>query len=404
MRYRLTRSIKTRRAQVLTPPLLARRVVGMLSGHGGSWLELGSGNGRIAQACLDARSPGSYVGVELDHLLLRDSPSDSRARFLHGDVLSPTELSSLIGDRRFSRTIGNPPYGMQALDQACQARIAALCPGIPQIVDWVQLDLYFILESLARLKRPGEAAFIVGAPIAEDFRLKAFRQALMQAASEVECYELPIDAFGRKAEVQSFLLVARFGAATLKRVRLGKMAGAELEVVAARWISPELAIQRLDFAFHESEALSAALRQTPGCRTLEELGASVVRGSRTRAQFDELGIECFHTTDFPQEGAEVRFTRDRDHGFQAAVASDILLPRVGTRCMDRQALVVKGQRHYTEAVYRVRVPARHHNQVADWVLSEPGTSWRQAAAKGSCAKHITVSTLMEMPVPARSQG
>lgn len=401
MRYRLTRSTKTRRAQVLTPPQLARRAVELLSGHGDTWLELGSGNGRIAQACLDARRPSSYVGVELDKGLLSGSPIDSRASFLHGNVLTPTGLSALLGEQRFSRTIGNPPYGMQALDLACQARIAELCPGIRQIVDWVQLDLYFILESLARLKRPGEAAFIVGAPIAEDVRLKAFRQALMLAASEVECFELPGDAFDKKAEVQSFLLVARFGAAKLKRVRLGKMAGAGLDVVATRWINPELAIHRLDFAFHESQALSTALRQKPGCRTLEELGASVVRGSRTRAQFDALGIECFHTSDFPQEGAEVRFTLDHDHGFQSAVASDILLPRVGTRCMDRQALVVKGLRHYTEAVYRLRVPARHHQQVADWVLSEAGTGWRQAAAKGSCAKHITVSTLMEMPVPAR---
>lgn len=401
MRYRLTRSNKTRRAQVLTPPPLARRLVGLLSGQGNAWLELGSGNGRIAQACLDTCSPSSFVGVELDKRLLRDSPSDGRATFIQGDVLSPAGLDCLLGEQLFSRATGNPPYGMQALSRDAQSRIAELCPGIPQIGNWVQLDLYFILESLARLKRPGEAAFIVGAPIAEDFRLKAFRQALMHAASEIECYELPVDAFDKKAEVQSFLLVARFGATRLKSVRLGKMAGQEFDVVVERWISPEQAIQRLDIAFHEFQALSGALRSQPGCRTLEELGATVVRGSRTRAQFDELGIESFHTSDFPQEGTEVRFAPSLDHGFQSATASDILLPRVGTRCMDRQALVVKGQRHYTEAVYRLRVPMRHHAQVADWVLSEAGTSWRRAAAKGSCAKHITVASLMEMPVPTR---
>jgi len=401
MRYRLTRSNKTRRAQVLTPPTLARRLVGLLSGQGGAWLELGSGNGRIAQACLDTCNPSSFVGVELDKRLLQGSPSDVRATFVQGDVLSPAGLAGLLGEQLFSRVTGNPPYGMQALSRNAQSRIAELCPGIPQIVDWVQLDLYFVLESLARLKRPGEAAFIVGAPIAEDARLKAFRQALMLAASEVECYELPVDVFDKKAEVQSFLLVARFGATRLKNVRLGKMAGKDLDVVAERWVSSEQGIQRLDFAFHEFQALSVALRSQSGCRTLEELGATVVRGSRTRAQFDELGIESFHTSDFPQQGTEVRFARGPDHGFQSATASDILLPRVGTRVMDRQALVVKGQRHYTEAVYRLRVPARHHAQVADWVLSEAGTNWRQAAAKGSCAKHITVASLMEMPVPAR---
>lgn len=401
MRYRLTRSNKTRRAQVLTPPPLARRLVGLLSGTGDAWLELGSGNGRIAQACLDASSPSSYVGVELDRRLLGNCPIDTRAKFMEGDVLSPSGLAGLLGDQLFSRVTGNPPYGMQALRRDAQARIADLCPGIPQIVNWVQLDLYFILESLARLKRPGEAAFIVGAPIAEDARLKAFRQALVLAASEVECYELPVDAFDKKAEVQSFILIARFGATRLKKVRLGKLTGNQFAVAAERWISPEQAVERLDFAFHEVQALSAALRSQSGCRTLEELGATVVRGSRTRAQFYELGIASFHTSDFPLLGTEVRFSPGPDHGFQSATTSDILLPRVGTRVMDRQALVVKGHRHYTEAVYRLRVPARHHAQVADWVLSDAGTNWRQAAAKGSCAKHITVASLMEMPVPAR---
>lgn len=384
----------------MTPPHLARRVVALLSGHGDSWLELGAGNGRIAQACLDQSNPSSYIGVELDERLLRGSPIDTRASFLQGDVLSPTALSTLLGDQLFTRTIGNPPYGMQALDLECQRRIAELCPGIPQIADWVQIDLYFMLESLTRLKRPGEAAFIVGAPIAEDSRLQAFRQALMLAASEVECFELPVDVFDKKAEVQSFLLVARFGVSALKSVRLGRMVGADLEVVAERYVSPELAIERLDLAFHEFQDLSASLRSKPGFRSLEELGATVIRGSLTRAQFDALGIRCFHTSDFPHESAEVRFGQGRDHGFQTAAANDILLPRVGTRCMDRHALVVKGQRHYTEAVYRLRVPARHHQKVTDWVLSDAGATWRQAAAKGSCAKHITVAALMEMPVPA----
>jgi len=401
MRYRLNQSTKTKLAQVLTPPLLARRVVEMLSGHADSWLELGAGNGRIAEVCLSMRNPNSYVGVELDKRLLSNCPIDDRASFLHGDVLSPNRLSALLGDQQFSKTIGNPPYGMQALSLDCQRRIAELCPGIPQIADWIQLDLYFMLESLARLKRPGEAAFIVGASIAEDSRLIAFRQILMQSASEVECFELPLNVFDKQAEVQSFLLIARFGSSTLKRVRLGRMAGESMDIVAERYVKPELAAQRLDLAFHEFQELNASLRLKPGFQPIEELGVTVIRGSRTRAQFDTLGIKCFHTSDFPHEGAEVRFGQGRDYGFQTAAANDILLPRVGTRCMDRHALVVKGLRHYTEAVYRLRVPARHLPMVADWVLSDAGTTWRLAAAKGSCAKHITVATLLKMPVPTR---
>ena len=401
MRYRLTRSLQMKRAQVMTPPSLAKRLVEFLSGSGDDWLELGSGSGRIAQACLDARNPREYVGIEIDARLLLGSPKDPRACFVLGDVLVPEGISTLLGDRLFPRIIGNPPYGMQALSIECQRRMADLCPGISQIMDWVQMDLYFILESLARLSRPGEAAFIVGAPIAADSRLAAFRKALVSSASEVECFELPNDTFEGKAEVQTYLLVARFGSSQLKQVRIGRISGEDLEIIDERWISAAQATNRLDFAFHDFEALTKTLCRAPGCKSLSELGASVVRGSRTRSQFNDLGIEFFHTSDFPRDRTEVGFSIDRDHGFQVAKTGDLLLPRVGTRCLDRQVLVTKGRRHYTEAVYRLRVPKPVHSQVVDWVFSEAGTQWRQAAASGSCAKHVTVAALLGMPVPAR---
>ncbi|MBI5721045.1 MAG: hypothetical protein HZC37_25505 [Burkholderiales bacterium] len=384
----------------MTPPRLARRLLDFLPGDGHSWLELGSGDGRIAQACLEMREPSEFVGVELDDQLLLASPVHPCARYVHGDVLSPSGLAAQLGGQLYSRATGNPPYGMQAMPLEAQRRVADLCPGIPQVLDWVQLDLYFILESLARLRRPSEAAFIVGAPIAQDARLVAFRRALLASASEVECYELPKDVFDKKAEVQSYLLVSRFGQARLKKALVGRLAGTDLRVEAQRWIPMEKAQARLDFGFHELEELTSELKKRAGMSALRELGASIVRGSRTRWQFHELGIPHFHTTDFPPDGKEVSFSRDRDHGFQFAAAGDLLLPRVGTRCLDKQALVTEGQRHYTEAVYRLRVAPRHHARVVDWIFGETCTRWRQAAAKGSCAKHLTVASLLAMPVPS----
>jgi SAM-dependent methyltransferase len=399
MRYRLTSSSKKRMAQILTPPHLAARLVDMLSDTDSDWLELGSGNGRIAQACVERKSPRKYVGVELDPRLLAASEGGDKAKFVHANVLSPCDLDEALEGKLFTRTAGNPPYGIQVFDKVAQQRLAALCPGIPQVMSWGQLDLYFVLESLARLSRPGEAAFIVGAPIAEDSRLAAFREALIESASEVECYELPPDVFGAKAEVQSYLLVAKFGSTRLKGVQIGRMRGDTLSIVDQRLIPIAAAISRLDIAYHEFVQLDQAVRARSGCATLQELGASIIRGSRTRSEFDLMEIEYFHTSDFPVGQMNVDFGDDHDHGFQVARAGDILLPRVGTRCLDRQAVVGSGRRHFTEAVYRVRVPPKARLRVIQWIASDSGLLWRQSIAKGSCAKHVTVESLFHMPVP-----
>ena len=114
-----------------------------------------------------------------------------------------------------------------------------------------------------------------------------------------------------------------------------------------------------------------------------------------------MGVEHFHTSDFPKGTLEVDFADDHDHGFQVALGGDVLLPRVGTRCLDRQAVVNSGRRHYTEAVYRLRAPTAARERVIQWIDSDASAAWRRGAAKGSCAKHITVAALMDMPVPLK---
>ena len=399
MRYRQTKSPSKLRGQVLTPHNLADCLVGQLRGTQQAWLELGVGTGRIAQACIQGRDPESYIGVEIDPRLAALAPSDERLHVTMADVLSPASLFKTLGDQLFDRTAGNPPFGLYALDENCRNRIEALCPGLELSLNWVPLDLYFVLESISRLKAGGEAAFIVASPIAEDARLRAFRKALIETACEVECFELPERAFDWKAQVQTYLLVARFGNAPCRRVRVGRLSLGSLEVATECWVDPAAAIEHLDFGFHEFTAMNRSFKALPNTRSLGELGAHIVRGSRTKAQFDELDIRSFHTTDLPRSSSEVHFDNATDHGFKFAQEGDILIARVGTRCLDRQAVVVAGRRHYTEAVYRIEVPRQHQKRVASWVASEAGARWRRAAATGSCAKHLTVGTLMNMPVP-----
>ena len=402
MRYRLTVSHKTSHAQVLTPPNLAERLIGMVSCAGEDWIELGSGNGRIADACLRDTSPASYIGIEIDKAMIRQCARQEGLVYHHANVLDPDAIDALLGARLFSRAAGNPPYGIATLPIRAQERLESLCPGLPLIKEWGQLDLYFVLESLARLKRPGEAAFIVGAPLAEDDRLEAFRKNLISAASEVECYELAPAIFKGDIEVQSYMLIARFGRvrAGKCKVTVGRMRGANLAITEQRTVAPESAHARLDIAHHEFMDFDSKVRNMRNCATLRDLDAAIVRGSRTKGQFVELGMPHFHTSDFPQRGRELRFGEHVKNEFQLAQCGDILIPRVGSRCLDRHAIVVDGSRPYTESVYRLRLPHKNRDRVLNWISSDSGTMWRQGVAKGSCAKHLTVSTLLDMPVPA----
>lgn len=380
--------------------MLAARLAGSLQTDAGDWLELGSGSGRLLEACLASRSIDHFVGVEYDQRLAALSPCRPPVELFQADVLQPQALQSLLGDRRFSCVVGNPPFGVEKLSTASIERLYSLYPDARVVNGWARLDLYFMLESLSRLKRPGEAAFIVAAPIVQDPALASFRETLIDSASEVECYELPHKTFDKRAEVQSFLLIARFGAKGCARVVSGRLAGPEFQITQTRQLTREAAIHRLDLAHHEFLDFNQALTRRNDFTTLAQLGASICRGSRSRHEFEAMELEHFHTTDFPQAGGDVSFGRGVRSEFQMATAGHILVSRVGSRCIDRTAIVVKGQRAFTEAVYRIVVPESARTATFDWMSSEDGRAWRRQAALGSCAKHLTVSSLMAMPVPA----
>lgn len=400
MRYRSVRSTKGLRGQVLTPAKLASRLAQSIHMDGGDWLELGVGSGRLLEACLASHSVNRYIGVEVDQKLAADCATNVPAELRIADVLQPDVLEAVLGARRFSCAVGNPPFGVGKISPAAQLRLKALYPQVVQIKAWARLDLYFLLESLARLQRPGEAAFIVAAPIVQDPALAMFRKTLIGSASEIECHELPADTFDKRAEVQSFLLIARFGRTRGASVTLGRLTGADFELTASRQVCATEAVQRMDLAYHEFRDFAQGLARRPGFTTLEGLGAHIVRGSRSRHQFEALGVEHFHTSNFPLASGDVAFGVGPLEAFQAAEAGNILLPRVGTRCIDRAAYVAKGRRAITEAVYRVAVPPQSRTAVFDWMSGDEGKAWRRSAAHGSCAKHLTVKVLMTMPVPS----
>lgn len=398
-RYRSVMDTRSRLGQVMTPAPLAAAVVSLMGVRGGQWLELGSGSGHLAKAVYGQASPASYLGIEIERAMIELSPALPGFSYIQQDVLSASTLASTLGNDQFDHVIGNPPYGVHGFSTEAAARLQTLCPELDVQGNWAPIDLYFVLESLSRLKQTGSAAFIVGPDIPCGPTSRQFRKMLVETASQIECYELPQSAFKNRVEVQAYVLIIRFGRSRAQHVTLGRLDD-QLEATTLRRFTCDQAIQTMDLSDHEFDEVNAELRRSSHGVTMKDLDVSIVRGSRTRFQFAELGVSHFHTSDFPRSGLEISLESASSPVYQQATVGDILLPRVGTRCLEHKAIVVGGQSPYSDAVFRVRTPSQHHERVVRWVTSVECANWRRMAARGACAKHLTVSTLMNMPVPA----
>ncbi|MDG0853707.1 hypothetical protein [Roseateles puraquae] len=379
---------------------LAARIAERIRLTGGDWLDIGVGSGRLLEAGLASHGIDRYVGVELGSKLASAGlPSAAVAGELHiADVLQSDAMHSALGQRRFRVAVGNPPSGLGVVSPAAQARLRALYPEVVPIRSRTRLDLYVLLEALARLERPAEMAFVVAAPLVQDPTVAAFRKMLVESASEIECYELP-DAFSQKGKVRAFLLVARFGQTQGARVTLGRLEGDDLALSAWRSLGASNAIRRMDLAYYEFQDMTQALTRRPGFATLADLGAHVAPGSRTKNQFVAMGVSHFHTSDFPVADGAVVFDEQWLRGVEMAQEGHTLVPCVGARCIERVVHVARGCCPITDAVCCVNVQARWRNDVFDWMYGEEGKAWRRTAAEVLGAGRLTAATLMTMPIP-----
>lgn len=398
-RYRAVKDSRTRLGQIMTPPPMADALLRLLGSSRGNWLELGSGSGRLADAVRTSAAPQSYVGVEVEASMIELCQKHPGFEYIQQDVLSPASLRGLLEGREFDHVVGNPPYGMHSLPPKAKERLLKFCPDLEVASSWTPIDLYFLLESLSRLKSTGTGAFIVGADIPCSAKSIPFRRMLIEQASEIECYELPIKAFGYRVEVQSFMLIVRLGRTPARQVVLGRLDD-KFQVTSLRHLERDLAVRNMGLTHHEFKEIDEKLRRLSRGITMKDLGVSITRGSRSRSEFSQLGVEHFHTSDFRNSGMEISLDGKNSSDYQQATVGDILLPRVGTRCLEHKAIVISGEGPYSESIFRVRAPAKNQDRVIRWISSDTCASWRKSAAQGACAKHLTVTSLLGMPVPA----
>lgn len=394
MRYRKPCTRDESLGQFFTPAEIASLLARGLKRQPGSFLELGAGRGAIASAVL-SRFPNTQATlVELDKKLLRQlRRAYAGHRVLGGDVL--TQADQLRLNDVYETVVGNPPFGEFAVNTNDQLALRDRFPGCDR-GGWVRQDLAFLYESWNRVASGGEMAIVLASPIISDPAFINIRRWLLSEAGHASVCELPENTFAG-AEVGSYILTLRHRGRGRRAqcVYLDRYLG-DGQHKGRIDISVEMAIQRMDYRFNEIRAIAG--KGWSKAPSLESLGAYIVRGSRTRGEFEQAGVPHVHTSDFTDNTVLMRLGRHQTEGVQLARRGDILVPRVGSRCLLREAMVISGSQPITEAVFRIRVSPENRSRVFNALSSKYGRLWRQAHARGSCAKHLTIGDLFRFPV------
>jgi hypothetical protein len=292
--------------------------------------------------------------------------------------------------------LSNPPYGFISVTSDIEELFQSSDFDMPIRSGWVRGDLAFFLKAWDISQFGTNLGFIVASPLMRDRGYLKFRERLVKGMRHLSVTQLSNRTF-ENADVTAFL-ISGCRATNRRRNILLRKSLADGSIIDEMEISSEQAILSLDIDFHRAiQRIGVDVSLTD--ENIASIGIAIERGSKSLNDFRRLGIRAFHTTDFPENKNTVSSSVNQVQ-FKYASQGDILIPRVGSRCLAKQVRVKEGDVVFTDCIYRLTGNKKSLGKAWKTLNSTFGAEWRLANANGSCARFLTLDSILSMPIIA----
>ena len=360
-------------------------------------LELGVGQGILTGAIKERWGKIDIVSTDVDELNFLSAkrlyPEGQHFQFNAID----DNLPNLMGVDELSMDIAvcNPPYTAIKSNEKISRILeySGFHKVLPSNCE-ITADLIFLAQNIRFLRPGGELGIIVPDGLVTGHNFEWLRSLLIVEHCVFTVIDLPEKIF-LGTEAKTHVLMIRKNTPSDKTIKILK-SNEQGEIEDEISVDVCEAVHRMDYGYHK-------WKKRQSCKnkqriTLESIGADIKRGTHSRKQLLQAKVEHFHTTDFKSigYGSQVSFS-NRKPSLEGLIAEagDIIMPRVGKRCLDNVALVKKGGILLSDCVYRIRVPEEYRLPFFEKLRSEEGRSWSSAHAHGVCAKVISKKDLKD---------
>jgi len=347
-------------------------------------LDIGCGELGLLMAARRRWDQASLIGYDIDP----ENAHTGRAPKIElyvGDGADP-DLARKVKETygEIDVAVSNPPYIKLDYDLRIKRILSesGLAEAISVNAKQVPAELVFLAQNLLVLKPGAELGVILPAGFVSGEKWKPFREYLLSMYSVRSCIELPTDSF-RATEVSAYALCLRNDSHT-KKTRLCEL-GDNRGIVIGR----DEAVNRMDFSFYAQKEFNVSR-----VRKLKER-IEVYRGSITCGALKRADIKFLHSTSIRDVPELIDLGNNFiPAGATYAEAGDIVVVRVGSRCVGRVAYICSGRIVVSDCLMVVRSTAG--KTVWEYVSSP---SFRQAVASsalGAGAKYLTLTLLKDL--------
>ncbi|AUZ83798.1 N-6 DNA methylase [Methylophaga nitratireducenticrescens] len=350
-------------------------------------LDLGFGSGSLLNAAQRRWNELSLIGIDIDNKNVDRANLTSTIKAIEYNGFDPS-LPEIIKDRfgEIDLLVGNPPYFSREFDQDAKKILNSIgmLECIPSKAKKIPAELIFIAQNLRLLSKTGELGLIVPAGLVSGEKWKLIREYLLTEYSVSRVIQLPTNSF-KNTDAQTFILIIQQKSSDTKSITIS-----HINSPKHLTISLKEAFQRADYTYYKS-----ALKQN-GPPEITANDFVLFRGNKSKNQLNAMGANFLHTTDIPSTPSQLSLRYSPMTNNNNSRPGDILIARVGRRCLGKVLYVQKGSLPISDCI----IVIRPHNQQSGrkiWEkLSQPSCrNYLSEVSLGVGAKYLTYTTITE---------
>lgn len=292
--------------------------------------------------------------------------------------------------------IGNPPFLPTPVREIDKHLQATAFPGVDSKHGLRRLEMSFLARALNEAQqRNGLVAMILPSAFSSGLQYARYRRAVLENYCVLKSIEIHGGGY-RDTEATTFLLIVDTARKPTWDVEISRFFVRE-DVLEVVYCGQVLSDQRLDARFW-----SALDLHTSDAPTLGEVGVTIMRGKRSKAEGERSKQRLLHTTDLCRVGGKSirlsEYASALDEEDTVVEKGDILLSRTGTRVRWEPVVVASGRAVISDHLLRIRAP--RGLKEATWAsFQHPHfRPWLNSVSKGVCATVVTKNELMKMPL------
>ncbi len=350
-------------------------------------IDLSAGEGSLLSTATVKYKGAKLYGIDIDDENCRKLDLLKNTTSMCLDATHSASFDKIKAhNNTYDIVIGNPPF--YRAEHTDFSRELFNEWSLNNKTKYYRAEILFLILSLKLLDREGSCGIVIPDTLISTDKYKPLREKIATLFKFINIIELDNKTFlGTEARTH-ILTVSNKKSITSSIITKSSKENKSIILNKKEFIE-RADHQYNSFKYNHSE------------ETIEKFGIKVLRGNLSKTKSTKLHDSVIHSSSFYHDYSQFENDNDSVKNGSAiqAVKGDVVVPRVGTRCLGKVGIIRNGSFIITDCVFVIKASEHECGEMIVKALkSKFGVDWIKSISKGIGAQYITLNDIKKLPL------